>query len=86
MRIGPWEHSRRWSPQWSMVDIHTQSGDDGKRAIPNHKCRATTNSGPGMERPREICGTALSHPLLVPEEWDKGVRRARSQIFKELRS
>ena len=57
---------------------HMQSRDDGKRAIPNHKRRATTNSGPGMERSREICGTALSHQLLVPEEWDKAVRRARS--------
>jgi len=64
-----------------MVDRHMQSGDDGKRAIPNHKRRATTNSRPGMERPREICGTALSHSLLVPEEWDKAVRRASSQIF-----
>ena len=59
--IGPWEHSKRWSPKQSKEARYTQSRETGKRQTPNHKQRKTINSGPGMAKPREDWGITLSH-------------------------
>ena len=79
MHIGPCELSRRWSPQWFMMERHPRwkESDSQPKRQGNNKLRT---------RNREIWGTAVSHPLLAPEEWDKAVRWACVcyQIFKEL--
>jgi len=54
--MGPWEHSRRWSPNWSMEVRHKHNGESGNKGMPNHKRRATTNSGPEIAKASEIWG------------------------------
>ena len=48
------------------ASIH--NGERGNKVTPSHRHNPTTNSGPGMAKPRQALGIALSQPLLVPEQ------------------
>ena len=66
--MGPCGHPKRWSPKQSIEERHVHKGEEGNRETPSHRRKPTTNSGPGIAKPREGWGIALSQPLLVPEE------------------
>jgi len=57
-----------------MEERHVHNGKRGNRETPNHRCKPTMNSGPGIAKPREIWRMALSQPILVPEEFMKAFK------------
>jgi len=48
------------------VERHVHRGDSGNNETPNHMRKPIINSGPGIAKPRQACGIALSQLLLVP--------------------
>ena len=67
---------RHWSPKMSIEERQVHHGERGNKVTPSHKRKPITNSGPGMAKPRQALGIALSQPLLVPEGCARAVKRA----------
>ena len=69
----------------SIMERQAHRGYSGNNETPNHMHKPTINSGLGIARPRQARGIALSQLLLVLEECDRAIRRARSRITKDAK-
>jgi len=54
----------------------SKTGESGNKETPNHMHNPIANSGPRIAKPKLTQRTALSQPLLVPEECDRVLRQA----------
>ena len=83
IRMGPYELPKWWLPKQSIEETHVHKGEEGNRETPSHRCKPTTNSGPGIAKfkPKEGLGIALSQPLLLPGGWARAFKRARSRML-----